>query len=189
MKYCKTVSASASVPAEVIESKIYLVRNKRIMLDSDLAALYGVTTSALIQAVRRNQNRFPYDFAFLLTRQEVRALISQFVISKKKGRGGRTKLPHVFTEQGVAMLSSVLNSKRAVQVNIQIMRTFIKLRGVMISHNDLKRKIESIEKDFVQRFKKHDEKFRAIFKVIKNLLEPPPLAPEKPRRWIGFHSI
>ncbi len=168
---------------ETIERKIYFIRGKKVMLDSDLAYLYGVSTGALIQAVKRNRDRFPNDLLYLLTREEVTALISQFVISKK-GRGGRTKLPHAFTEQGIAMLSSVLKSKRAVQVNIQIMRTFTKLRELLATHEDLRRKIEAIERNFSKKFGEHDHQFEAVFDAINRLLEP---AAKKRKRLIGFH--
>jgi len=166
---------------ERIESKIYLFRGKKVMLDSDLAQLYGVEAKMLNQAVRRNKARFPIDFMHQLTRQEVRALRSQFVTLDKQGRGRYNKyLPYVFTEQGVAMLSSVLNSERSIQVNIQIMRTFTKLKEMLQSHKDLRRKIEALEK-------KYDHQFRAVFDAIKQLMEEP-VPEEKPKRKIGFHA-
>lgn len=150
------------------------------MLDADLAGLYGVTTGRLNEAVKRNRNRFPEDFMIQLTLEEgrtVRALKSQTAILK---RGQHLKYaPYVFTEQGVAMLSSVLNSDRAVQVNIAVMRAFVKLREVMITHKDLANKITSLERKYAE----HDEEIQVIFKAIKRLLEPPPLPP---KRRIGF---
>ncbi len=162
------------VPAELIERKIYLIRNKKVMLDSDLAELYDVETKVLNQAVKRNIARFPEDFMFQLNKEEASELSrSQFVTLK---RGQNIKyLPHAFTENGVAMLSSVLNSERAIQVNIQIMRTFTKLREMFISHKDLKQKIEEMEK-------KYDAQFKIVFNAIKELMSPP----EKQVRKIGF---
>jgi hypothetical protein len=163
------------VPRERIENRIFLIRGHRVMLDRDLAELYNVPTGVLIQAVKRNAARFPRDFMYQLTAKEVTNLRSQFVISSW---GGRRYLPYVFTEQGVAMLSSVLNSERAIQVNIQIMRAFTKLREMLLTHAYLKRKIEAMEK-------KYDEQFGIIFEAIKQLLEPPP---EKSKKRIGFHG-
>lgn len=144
------------------------------MLDADLAQLYGVTTGNLNKAVKRNQARFPGDFMFQLTDKETESLI--FQSGRSKGRGGRRHRPYAFTEQGVAMLSSVLNSERAVQVNIAIMRTFVQLRRLMDSNADLARKIERLEK-------KYDEKFAVVFAAIKELITPEAPA----RKQIGFH--
>jgi len=155
-----------TVLAEVIHHKIFLIRGHKVMLDEDLANLYSVPTHRLNEQVKRNMSRFPEDFMFHLTIQEYKILISQIAISKK-GRGGRRHLPYVFTEQGVAMLSSVLNSDQAIQVNIQIMRVFTKLREMMISHKDLARKIESHDR----KFQEHDKKFIVIFEAIKQLLK------------------
>ena len=162
------------VLTELIERKIYLIRNKKVMLDSDLAELYDVETKVLNQAVKRNIARFPEDFMFQLNKEEVSGLSrSQFVTLK---RGQNIKyLPHVFTENGVAMLSSVLNSEMAIQVNIQIMRTFTKIREMLSSHKDLKRKIEEMEK-------KYDSQFKIVFNAIKELMT----LPEKQVRKIGF---
>ena len=165
---------SLIVLQQTIKNKILFLRGAKVLLDRDLANLYGVETRTLIQAVKRNINRFPTDFMFHLTGQEVRNLKSQFVISSW---GGTRKLPYVFTEQGVAMLSSVLNSERAIQVNIQIMRTFTKLRQLMATHEDLKRKIENMEK-------KYDYQFKVVFDAIKQLLEP---SKQESKRNIGFH--
>jgi len=167
----------AVVLQEVIEKKIFLIRGKKVMLDKDLAALYSVTTGNLNKAVKRNKDRFPEDFMSQLTRQELRALIFQIGISKR--RGGTRKLPYVFTEQGVAMLSSVLNSKRAIHVNIQIMRVFTKLRKMIQTHKDLRRKIEEMEKKYDQ----HDQQLQAVFEAIKQLLSSPV---EKKRVIDGF---
>jgi DnaJ-domain-containing protein 1 len=149
------------------------------MLDSDLAELYGVQTFRLNEAVKRNTKRFPSDFMFELTKQEAQTLTSQFAMSKT-GRGGRRTVPHAFTEQGVAMLSSVLNSERAVLVNIAIMRAFVKLREIMATHKDLAQKIEALER----KYSVHDQEIQVIFKAIKKLLEPP----TAPKRRIGFQT-
>lgn len=163
------------VPEETIEGKILLIRHKKVMLDTDLALLYEVEIRALNQAVRRNIERFPGDFMFQLTKGEYESLRSQFVTLR---RGQHRKyLPYAFTEQGVAMLSSVLNSKRAIQVNIQIMRTFIKLREMLLTHKELKQKIEAMEREY-------DYQFKIVFDAIKKLLEPP----EKPKGKIGFRK-
>ena len=134
------------------------------MLDSDLAELYEVETRSLIQAVKRNSDRFPQDFMFQLTAEEDAALRSQIVISKK-GRGGRRYLPYAFTEQGVAMLSSVLNSERAIQVNIAIMRVFVQLRAMIINNEELAKKLEILEK-------KTDVRFKVVFEAIRKLMQP-----------------
>jgi len=164
------------VSIERIESKIFLIRGKKVMLDKDLAMLYGVETRALNQAVRRNIDRFPEDFMFQLAKEEMRNWKSQIVITNKEKMGLRRR-PYAFTEPGVAMLSSVLNSRRAIQVNIQIIRTFIKLRDIALTHVVLKRKIEDMEK-------KYDKQFRIVFEVIRKLLRPP----ERSKKRIGFHT-
>ena len=176
-----------SVTTEVIERRIYLIRDQKVMLDSDLAELYKVETRVFNQAVKRNLHRFPADFMFQLTDEKVESLRSQIVISNeaeslrsqfatsKKGRGGRRYAPYAFTEQGVAMLSSVLNSERAIEVNIAIMRAFVKLREVLATHRDLARKLEEMEK-------KYDAQFRVVFDAIRELMKPP----TAPRRKIGF---
>ncbi|TSA03479.1 MAG: ORF6N domain-containing protein [Nitrospiraceae bacterium] len=164
------------MPTERIEQAIFLIRGQKVMLDVDLAKLYGVTTFNLNKAVKRNLDRFPDDFMFQLNYQEVRNLIFQFGISSW---GGTRKLPRAFTEQGVAMLSSVLKSERAVQVNIEIMRAFVKLREMLASHKDLALKLAEMEK-------KYDSQFKVVFDDIRELMtpiEPPP----KPRR-IGFRT-
>jgi hypothetical protein len=165
------------IPQEVIQNKIFLHRGKKVMFDKDLAELYGVETKVLNQAVKRNIDRFPPDFMFLLTLQEVTILKSQFVTSSW---GGKRKPSHAFTEHGILMLSSVLNSKRAIQVNIQIMRTFTQLREMLAGNKELKRKIEEMEK-------RYDHQFQIVFKAIKELLEPPAPPPPKPKGPIGFH--
>ena len=148
---------ASNIPAERITKKIYLIRGQKIMLDRDLAELYGVQTKVLKQAVRRNISRFPNDFMFELTDEEFQNWRSQIVTSKSDRMGLRYK-PMAFTEQGVAMLSSVLNSKRAIQVNIQIMRAFTRLRQMLSTHDELKKKIESMEKKYDENFKIHPVK-------------------------------
>jgi hypothetical protein len=179
---------------ENVAQLVFFMRGEKVMFDADLAMLYGVEVRSLNQAVARNHKRFPADFAFQLTDDELAALRSQLVISKSPtsqtssrlrsqivtsntGRGGRRYLPYAFTEQGVAMLSSVLRSTRAVEVNIAIMRTFVQLRRLMGTTRDLARKIEALEK-------KYDEQFAVVFEAIKQLITPP----EPPRRRIGFHE-
>jgi len=164
------------VPLEVIERRIYLIRERKVMLDSDLAELYRVETFNLNKAVKRNLDRFPQDFMFQLTREEANVLRFQIGMSKPSGRGGRRYLPHAFTEQGVAMLSSVLNSSRAVQVNIAIMRTFARLRYILGTHKDLAAKLEAMEK-------KYDKHFKVIFDVLRQLTERPPVRKKGP---VGF---
>ena len=162
------------VPQQIIESKILFIRGKKVMLDRDLAVLYNVETRVLNQAVRRNINRFPKDFMFQLTKEEMDNWKSQMVISNKEKMGLRRR-PNAFTENGVAMLSSVLNSERAITVNIQIMRTFTNLREMLSTHRELKHKIEEMEK-------KYDYQFRVVFDAIKQLIEPP----QRSGKRIGF---
>jgi hypothetical protein len=166
-----------SVSPEEIEKAIHVVRGHRVMFDSDLARLYGVTTSALNQAVKRNRDRFPDDFAYQLTMQEFAALKSQNVTSKS-GRGGRTKSPWVFTEQGVAMLSSVLKSPTAARVNVEIMRTFVRLRRLMATPGEL---VEQLTK-LAETVQWHDEQIKVIRQVLQQMLEQP----DPPKRRIGF---
>jgi phage regulator Rha-like protein len=164
------------VPAKRIENSILFIRGEKVILDEDLAFLYGVSTKVLIQAVKRNKQRFPADFMFQLKTEEFASLRSQFVTSKpKKGRGGRRYPPYAFTQEGVAMLSSVLKSARAVKVNIEIMRAFVRLRKILASHAELARKLEELEK-------KYDSQFRVVFEAIRQLMA----APEKPPEKIGF---
>ena len=158
------------LPVEVIANRIYLIRGQKVMLDRDLAQLYGVETKVLVQAVKRNIERFPQDFMFRLDKKEFIDLRSQFVTSKN--RGGRRYLPYAFTEQGIAMLSGVLNSPRAIAVNIAIMRTFVKIREYLSSNKEILSKLEQ-----------HDRQIKTIFEVLNKLLMPPP---EEPKRRIGF---
>jgi hypothetical protein len=194
--------SDALIPPERFESRIFLIRGEKVMLDADLAELYGVTTGALNQAVKRNRDRFPTDFMFQLSESEVMGLLkSQCVTSKLRsdfkplirkeilksqnvisndetGKGGRRSNPHAFTEQGVAMLSSVLRSPRAVQVNIGIMRAFVRLRQLIASHADLARKLAGLES-------KYDEQFKIVFDAIRELMSP--VVPRRNRE-LGFHT-
>ncbi len=169
------VEKAVDFPAAHIESRILLIRGQKIMIDHDLAELYGVETKQLKRAVRRNMHRFPSDFMFQLTQEEFKILRSQFGTSSW---GGTRYRPMTFTEQGVAMLSSVLNSERAIEVNIATMRVFVKLREAIAAHKELKRKLERIE----NHLKGHDEDIQVIFKTIQKFIK----APEGPKRKIGF---
>ncbi|MBI4358474.1 MAG: ORF6N domain-containing protein [Candidatus Omnitrophica bacterium] len=165
------------ISVETIERWIFLIRGHKVMLDNDLAELYGVTTKRLNEQVRRNIKRFPPDFMFQLTFVEAKSLRSQFATLEKSGRGRHRKyFPYAFTEQGIAMLSSVLNSERAIQVNITIMRAFVKLRQLASAHSELAKKLAELEK----RTSKHDKEIQAIFEVIRRLMTPP-------TRAIGYH--
>ena len=177
-----------AILVERVERKIFLIRGYKVVLDSDLAELYGVTTKRLNEQVRRHTSRFPSDFMFQLTPKEAKSLRSQTAISNLRsqiatsssGYGGRRYLPLVFTEQGVAMLSSVLNSDRAIQVNIVIMRVFVKLKQVLATHRTLARKLAELER----RLGGHDQKIHSLFEAIRQLMAPP-----KPsKRRIGFHT-
>jgi len=170
-------SKELAIPDERIEKAILLIRGQKVMLASDLAKLYGVTTFNLNKAVKRNMDRFPSDFMFQLTKEEAEGLRFQIGMSKPAGRGGRRYLPYAFTEQGVAMLSSVLHSKRAVLVNIAIMRAFVRLRELLATHKELARKLDELEQ-------KYDAQFRVVFDAIRQLMAPPP---EQKKGRIGFH--
>ena len=171
----KSIAVSAFLSHEVIERKIYFIRGKKVMFDRDLAALYSVTTGNLNKAVARNLVRFPEDFMFQLNPREFKNLIFQFGTSSW---GGTRKRPRVFTDYGILMLSSVLNSERAIHVNIQIVRTFTKLREYILSHKDLQKKIEQLEE-------KYDIQFKNVFQAIRQIEEP---LKQKRKRTIGFHS-
>jgi hypothetical protein len=168
------IPALVSLPVERIARFIVLSRGEKVLLDRDLAVLYGVETRALNQAVRRNRNRFPDDFLFELSRVEIRALAEL----REDSQFRHSKAAFAFTEQGVAMLSSVLRSDRAAQVNVAIMRTFVELRRMLASHTDLARKLETLER-------KYDKKFRVVFDAIRELMSEK----KKPSREIGFHTL
>jgi hypothetical protein len=165
----------ALVEYEIVRSKIAVVRGMRVMFAQDLAELYGVETKVLMQAVRRNADRFPEDFLFQLTNQEFTNLRSQFVTSSL---GGTRYLPYAFSEQGVAMLSSVLRSPRAIAVNIEVMRAFVQMRSMIDSNRELARKVAKMEAEY-------DEQFAVVFKAIRELMDEK-AAPQKPKRKIGF---
>ena len=168
------------IPMERIQNFIFLIRGEKVMLDSHLAELYGVDTGTLNRAAKRNSDRFPEDFMFKLAENEVESLRCQIGISNV-GRGGRRYSPYVFTEQGVAMLSSVLRSQRAVQVNVAIMRAFVSLRRLLATNEALARKFAELER----RLEGHDQAIKSLFDAIRELMSPP----VKPKREIGFHAI
>ena len=174
MQKNKSIEVSTFLSHETIERKIYLIRGRKVMFDKDLAALYGVTTGNLNKAVARNMRRFPEDFMFQLNPKEFKNLIFQF---GRASWGGTRIRPHVFTDYGILMLSSVLNSERAVLVNIQVVRTFAKLREYILSHKDLQKKIEQLEL-------KYDMQFKNVYQAIQELEEP---IKQKRKRTIGFH--
>ena len=167
------------IPAERIERAILLIRGHNVILDRDLAVLYDVETRVLVQAVKRNINRFPDDFMFQLSKEELENWRSQFVISNSVEKMGLRWRPYAFTEQGVAMLSSVLRSDRAIEVNIAIMRAFVHLRAIISTHKDLARKLDALERKVGE----HDEKFVLVFEAIRQLMAP---TPAPPKRRIGF---
>ena len=169
----KKSAVGTLVPSDRIAQQILMLRGQKVLLDVDLASLFGVGTKVLVQAVKRNSDRFPADFMFHLTKQEVANLRSQIVTSRSWG--GRRRAPYAFTEQGVAMLSSVLRSPRAVQVNIEIMRAFVKLRELLAGHRELAEKLAQLER-------KYDKQFKSIFDAIRQLME----SPAKGKRPIGF---
>ena len=176
----KRKTSEISISSQEIENAIHVIRGQRVMLDSDLAKLYGVTTRRLNEQVQRNKDRFPEDFAFQLTDQEFTALMSQIATSKG-GRGGRRKRPRVFTEHGVAMLSSVLRSPTAARVNIGIMRAFVRLRRLMATPGEL---VEQLAR-LTETVQLHDDQIQAITEVLRQLMQPPP---KRPKRKIGFHT-
>jgi len=170
----KKLPSRRPVAIEVIERRILLIRGLKVMLDSQLAELYQVSTKRLNEAVKRNVTRFPDDFMFQLTAEETDSLRSQTATSNES-RGGRRYLPYVFTEPGVVMLSTVLNSERAIAVNIAIMRTFVRLRQFLATHRDLAERLTAMEKEY-------DQRFKVVFDILRQLTQPP----AAPRRPIGF---
>jgi hypothetical protein len=167
---------NAVAPLDYVESLIRFIRGRRVILDSDLARLYGVTTARLNEQVKRNQDRFPSDFMFTLSRQEFAALISQNATSK--GRGGRRKLPIVFTEHGAIMAANVLTSGRAIEVSVYVVRAFVRLREATLANKEVAARLAELER----RVTGHDEAIRSLVQTIRQLMAPP----EKPRRSIGF---
>ena len=196
------MSAATAVGAALqphIESRILSLREQRVMLDADLATLYGVETKVLVQAIKRNAERFPADFMFQLSAEEFSVLRSQFVTSKtasQDGRGGRRYAPYAFTEQGVAMLSTVLNSPRAIAINIEIMRTFVKVRAFIATHQDLARQLKDLQDKTEHLAMQQDAlasntrtQLRKVFETLRELMTPvvePPAPPAPPKRPIGF---
>jgi hypothetical protein len=166
------------IPVERIERAILIMRGEKVMLDSDLASLYGVETRVLLQSVKRNISRFPPDFMFQLSKTELEQWRSQIVMSNPAAKMGLRRRPYAFTEQGVAMLSSVLRSDRAVQVNVEIMRAFVRLRQMLSSHTDLVRRLDEMEK-------KYDTQFASVFEAIRQLMTPP----NKQQREMGYHTL
>jgi len=187
MPHKKNLTTTSLTTVQFIERRIYLIRAQKVMVDFDLAELYGVTTSRLNEQVTRNRRRFPKDFMFKLTKEEVESLRSQFAISKADSRsqsatsnrrGGRRYLPYAFTEQGVAMLSSVLNSEQAIEVNIAIMRAFVRLRQMLETNEELNRKFTAV----IRKLSTHDKYFKVVFDELKKLTEKPVTS----ARQIGF---
>ncbi len=174
------MSTAGLVPLERVERTILVLRGRRVILDSKLAALYGVTVRVFNQAVKRNAKRFPADFAFQLTREEYEALRSQTVISKTERRGGRQYLPYAFTEHGAVMAATVLNSPKAVEMSVEVVRVFIRLRGFLASHRQLAAKLEELEKKIAS----HDKNIVTLFYAVRSLMA----TPEKPKRQIGFQT-
>ena len=172
-------NSKSLVPAERVEKSILLIRGHKVILDRDLAALYGVETRVLVQAVKRNLQRFPADFMFQLGKEEFDEWRSQIVMSNPSAKMGLRRAPYAFTEQGVAMLSSVLNSQRAIDVNIEIMRAFVRLREMLTTHKELARRLDDLEQ-------KYDAQFRVVFDAIRQLMAAPS---GKKRRRIGFHTL
>ena len=173
----KLTTGNLVMSVHLIERRIYLIRGQKVMIDEDLAELYGVSTKRLNQQVSRNRKRFPEDFMFQLTKSETESLRLQFATSKR-GRGGRRTLPYAFTEQGVAMLSSVLNSDHAIEVNIAIMRAFVRLRQMLESNEELNRKFAAV----IRKLSTHDKYFKVVFDELKKLTQQP----RNQRKQIGF---
>lgn len=173
------MAAEPAIQADPLERMIHVIRGQRVMLDADLAALYGTSTRRLKEQFRRNRSRFPSDFAFVLTREEVTNLRSQFATSSS--HGGSRYLPIAFTEHGVVMLASVLNSSVAVEASIRVVRTFVRLRELLASHTELAQRLDEVER----RITGHDEELEAVFAALRKLIEPP--AGE--HREMGFHTL
>lgn len=173
------------VTQEEIETRIYEIRGQKIILDSDLAVIYKIPTFRLNESVKRNQDRFPNDFMFQLTREEVAILTSQNAISRS-GHGGRRTLPYAFTEHGALMAANILKSPRAVQMSVFVVRAFVKMRQILIAQRDLAKKLADIEKKLTARLDIHETAIVEVLQQIMTLFSPPPDEPEPPRRQIGF---
>ena len=187
-----TEDASENLPAtvELVQRAIHFVRGQQVMLDEELALLYGVEARLLNQAAKRNPDRFPPDFMFQLTEAEWDALKSR-LMTPTEGRGGRRYLPLAFTQEGVAMLSSVLRSERAVRINVEIMRAFVRYRQFLASHDDLAAKLRELESRFEGKFDRHDKQMQMLVEAVRRLREDlgkPPVPPAAPKRRIGFHA-
>ncbi len=178
-------TSKSPATAEPIEPVIRVIRGQRVILDSDLAKIYGTSTMRLNEQVKRNASRFPLDFMFRLTSEEWQALISQIAISKK-GRGGRRKLPYAFTEHGAVMAANVLNNERAVAMSVYVVRAFVKLREVLAGNDELAKKLDDLERKLTGRLDTHEKAIIELFAQIRRLLKPPPPQPEPKRRRIGF---
>lgn len=170
---------------EPIDPVIRTIRGQRVILDADLAKIYGTSTMRLNEQVKRNKSRFPSDFLFQLTIEEWHSLISQIAISKK-GRGGRRKLPYVFTEHGAVMAANVLSSERAIAMSVYVVRAFVKLREVLASTDELRTKLDDLERKLTGKLDTHEKAIVELFAQIRKLLKPPPPQPEPKRRRIGF---
>ena len=178
------MSTPSLVPLERVERTILVLRGHRVILDSDLAALYGVTVSVFNQAVKRNMKRFPADFAFQLTREEHETLRSQIVISKPERRGGRQYLPFAFTEHGAVMAASILNSPKAVEMSVEVVRAFIRLRQILASNRHLAARVDDLERKMNQSNATHSKNIVTLFDAVRSLMA----TPEKPKRQIGFQT-
>ena len=171
-----------------IEPVIRVIRGQRVILDSDLAKIYGVTTKVLNQAIKRNRERFPNDFVFQLKLQEIREVmrLRSQIVTSKKGRGGQRYLPYAFTEHGAVMAANVLNSERAVAMSVYVVRAFVKLREVLAGNAELASQLDDLERKLAGRLDTHEKAIIELFAQIRRLLKPPPPQPERKRRWIGF---
>jgi ORF6N domain len=181
-----TADSSAEIPIEAITRAIVVLRGRKVLLDAELAALYGVTTKRFNEQIRRNQARFPPDFMFRVTEAEHEALRSHFATSNSvgPGRGGRRYLPYVFTEHGAIMAATVLNSASAIEMSVYVVRAFVKLREVLASNHVLSRKLDDLEQRLTKRLDEHDEAIQAILSAIRELMNPPPTT-----RAIGFTAV
>jgi hypothetical protein len=186
LAYCAAMTSHKdfAIPIENLDRLIYEIRGQKVMLDQDLAELYGATTKAFNQAVKRNVDRFPEDFAFQLTHQEVASLRSQSVTSK--GRGGRRYLPYAFTEHGAIMAANVLNSPRAAQMSVFVVRAFVKMRAVLSDSRELARKLAALEKELKDRLNVHEAAIVTILQRVMAIIDPPTLPEPPPKKGIGF---
>lgn len=175
------------LPVQRISQRIFFIRGEKVILDADLARIYGVTTARLNEQVKRNLEKFPKDFVFQLTPMEFDRLMSQIAISKK-GRGGRRKLPWAFTEHGAIMAATILNSERAVAMSVYVVRAFVKYRKLLAGDKNLAKKLMELERRLTERLDIHEKAIFRLFAEIREILNPPPPPPEPPKRRIGFHG-